>query len=79
MAALTFQQWLQQQRHRPDPVGDLAKDAAHDHTKPSGPTTIDAWRRYLVRRGASLQAQRALARAWREYEKEVETCQSPKT
>jgi YozE SAM-like fold len=63
---MTFQQWLWRQRTREDPVGDLARDAAHDRQKPSGDTTRQ-WMRYLVRLNAAPGAIRACLRAWTEY------------
>jgi hypothetical protein len=65
---MTFQGWLRRQRHRDDPVGDLAQDAVHDRQKPHGHTTRLAWLRYLVRLNAGPGALRACQRAWDEYE-----------
>ena len=71
MAAMTFQQWLRRQCHREDPVGDLARDAAHDRDKPYGRTTRAQWRAHLMTHiDACEGAFQALERAWDEYEAE---------
>jgi hypothetical protein len=64
---MTFLQWLRQQRHRPDPVGDLACDALNDRHKPTGQVTLRQWQRYLQGIPACDGALKALHRAWDEY------------
>lgn len=62
----TFRRWLQQQAKRDDPVGDLARDTAHD---PTWPRTGDksALLDYLSGRHASRGALAALEAAWEEW------------
>lgn len=64
---MTFWQWLQKQKKRHDPVGDLARDAFSDREWHK-PQTFKAWRNHLTDVGACDGAQEALNTAWREYE-----------
>ncbi|GJE02707.1 hypothetical protein [Methylobacterium isbiliense] len=63
----TFVAWLFAQGERPDPIGDIARDALADPRFPTladGPAAVEA---YLARQGASEGAQRSLARAVAEW------------
>ncbi len=63
-----FHQWLDQQKHREDPVGDLAYDILHDKYFPIETSTLPAVRRYLSKYLASRKVLAALKEAWREFE-----------
>lgn len=63
-----FHRWIEQQRDRPDPVGDLAGDILSDKRFPSGNASFRAAVRYLTGRRASRHAIEALRQAWREFE-----------
>jgi uncharacterized protein YozE (UPF0346 family) len=63
----SFDRWLREQRHRDDPVGDLARDVISDPDWPRG-AGEHAQRRYLIYEvWACDGAVEAHARAWREY------------
>ena len=63
-----FHRWLGQQKHREDPVGDLAYDIVGDEHFPTGASSLAEVRRYLVNHLASAPALAALRVAWREFE-----------
>jgi hypothetical protein len=65
--AARFFNWLVEQVDRPDPVGDLARDALRD---PTAPITgnCEVWRSYLARHpGAGSPARAALEQAIQEF------------
>lgn len=61
-----FHKWLEGQRHRNDPVGDLAGDVLRDKHFPLGTSTLREMEDYLSRYGD--HAIRAAQNAWREFE-----------
>jgi uncharacterized protein YozE (UPF0346 family) len=63
-----FTAWLFRQRHRDDPIGDLARDAFHDSDWPRRATRFDEFERCLDKADACQEAQRALLRAWGEWD-----------
>lgn len=65
---MTFHGWLMRNRWREDPIGDLARDARHDARWPRRGSQPEAFKAYLVRRGACSAALRALRCAWTEYQ-----------
>ena len=65
--AAGFSEWLLDQRHRNDPVGDLARDAALDPAWPAEAATKSAYREHLRTQGAFPGALAALDAAWAEY------------
>jgi uncharacterized protein YozE (UPF0346 family) len=67
-ARSSFHRWLEKQKGRGDPVGDLAYDVIHDEKFPSDTPTQASAKRYLVGRRASSEALEALADAWQEFE-----------
>ena len=67
---MTFTNWLKQQKHRQDIVGDLARDAVEDETGPKGNAGYHVWERHLESKGAVQGALDALAEAWREFKGE---------
>lgn len=60
----SFYTWLKQQKHRDDPVGDLAKDTKSG-LKPEN--TLEWWGIHLMYHNASREALLALRDAWKEY------------
>ncbi len=60
---MSFTDWLLDQRHRDDPVGDLARDVAMDDDWPES-DELEECSDYLMGKRA---AQAALHRAWSEY------------
>ena len=62
---MTFTDWLLKQSYRDDCVGDIARDASIDTTKPRN--GIRVWRQHLRSMRANEMAFLALERAWREY------------
>jgi hypothetical protein len=66
----TFTGWLKLQGDRDDPIGDLARDVALDPRWPLRAKTVEAYERYLARRGADPDAIAALFDAWAEYDAE---------
>lgn len=64
---MTFTDWLLTQKHRDDPVGDLARDAAQDPTWPKE-ETLDSHIDHMESRGACAGAIEALAQTWDKYE-----------
>ncbi len=60
-----FHRWLQEQRDRNDPVGDLATDVLRDKSFPVGAATRREARAYLSRYGEHVLL--ALRQAWREF------------
>jgi uncharacterized protein YozE (UPF0346 family) len=61
---MTFNAWLRRQRHRQDPVGDLARDAFSD---PHWPPVARHQRKYLVGVNSCEGAMAALDRAHTEW------------
>lgn len=68
---MNFNQWLFNQRHRDDPVGDLAGDASRDKRWPTGQRIQE---RYMssVNVRACQEAKDALLEAWREYYEQIQ-------
>lgn len=64
MTTQTFPQWLTQQNHRDDPIGDLARDVEHDPTPWATPGTF---RHHLTHTGADPAAHKALTLAENEW------------
>lgn len=62
-----FHKWLEAQRDRDDPVGDLAGDAMRDKRFPVTASTRRQVQDYLSRRGADVDVLRALRDAWTEF------------
>ena len=60
----TFRQWLNEQTHRRDPIGDLARDVQADRP---GARSVDDLRLVLQEHDASANALDALERAAQEY------------
>lgn len=69
MKRTKFSRWLDKQRHRPDPVGDLAREAQHDprtHTLED----LEAWLDFLVLVVRACHGAEVAARqAWQEFRK----------
>jgi uncharacterized protein YozE (UPF0346 family) len=65
----SFYRWLSGQKHRTDPVGDLARDAVADAQFPRCKTRRCEFEDYFWSVGASKSAIVALRRAWTEYRK----------
>lgn len=63
-----FHRWIEQQRDREDPIGDLACDVIRDKYFPTGVQSVKEARKHLTNGLASRQALKALADAWREFE-----------
>lgn len=66
-----FHRWLEQQRGRSGPVGDLADDVMSDQQFPSDATSLTKAMRYLDGKWASRNAKRALAQAWGEFRSSI--------
>jgi hypothetical protein len=64
---ISFTLWLAKHRKRDSPLGDLAKDAAADHSWPDA-STLEIYLNHLWASGASSDAAAALNRAWRAYQ-----------
>lgn len=62
-----FHRWIEQQRDREDPVGDLACDVMRDKYFPTGVQSLKEARQHLTNGLASQQALKALSAAWREF------------
>jgi uncharacterized protein YozE (UPF0346 family) len=62
-----FHRWLELQVDRNDPVGDLAKDVAHDVGFPSSAKSKKIIRSYLAGAQASGSALEAFEAAWKEF------------
>jgi hypothetical protein len=63
--AKSFGAWLKKQRHRDDPVGDLARDAEKDSSAPAGRATKAMWHQHIERlSGGNSGALEALDDAW---------------
>ena len=60
-----FHRWLVAQKHRDDPVGDLASDAVRDKKFPVGATARRDLEAYVSRHGDHVV--RAVRQAWREF------------
>lgn len=64
-----FHRWLESQKSRNDPIGDLAQDVLGDRRFPADATELAQVRRYLQSLGAIPEALRALNAAWKEFAK----------
>ena len=64
---MTFREWLRQQEHRDDPVGDLARDADRDKHFPRRNAKFRTLVRHLEEQWAIPPAVEALHRAWEEW------------
>jgi hypothetical protein len=64
----SFHRWLMGQRRRPDPIGDLARDAALDPKWPCRSRTLQGFQHHLEHMGACDGAELALEDAWSEWE-----------
>lgn len=66
---MTFYQWLMKQRHRDDPIGDLARDAKEDDCSfARGPNVgYTKWETHLCVKMACSGAMEALEEAWTRY------------
>jgi len=72
---MSFRDWLHKQRHRDDPVGDLAKDVESETSGErieygrvrTRPRTLRGWEEHIENAGACDGAILALHRAWKEY------------
>lgn len=62
-----FHRWLEQQRDRDDPVGDLAYDVMRDKKFPSGVRSLKEAKAYLGNGWGRRDAVKALSAAWREF------------
>jgi 5-methylcytosine-specific restriction protein A len=62
----TFRRWLLTQRHRNDPIGDLAREVRMDTANPAFPS-IAEWVRYLPGAADRASIYYALLSAWREF------------
>jgi hypothetical protein len=67
---MTFSEWLRQQTHRDDPVGDLSRDALSDKRRKG--STLNWWLKHLKQRGACDGAFKALEQAWQDYATSLE-------
>lgn len=67
---MTFRTWCTTQRHRNDPIGDIARDILADTTFPNMDTE-GAWRRHLQQHNASDEALEALHEAYHAYEQDT--------
>lgn len=63
---MTFYGWLREQIKRNDPVGDFARDALADSSKPNAQTE-KAWILYLEKRNAGIEVIDAMQKAFKEY------------
>lgn len=68
----SFHRWLEVQKDRDDPVGDLARDAMRDRAFPVGATTRRQVQDYLVYCRADADVLRALAVAWSQFSAQAE-------
>ncbi len=62
-----FTDWLLEQQHRHDPVGDLAWEAAHDDDWPAHADRYVDIHNYLVTQDAGESTHRAAHQAWAEF------------
>jgi len=63
---VTFKAWLQKQRKRNDPVGDLSRDVGADPDC-RGISGLKGWVDHLQGCGACDGAIEAMKKAWQEY------------
>lgn len=63
-----FKRWLRTQKHREDPVGDLARDAARDRCWPRGSASLRHLEKHLEKHDAIPEAIEALRRAFSEWQ-----------
>jgi uncharacterized protein YozE (UPF0346 family) len=66
-----FHLWLEGQKGRNDPVGDLAADIWSDRKFPVVATSLAEIQRHLERHRAAPEAIKALKRAWSEFSKQA--------
>jgi hypothetical protein len=64
---MDFFEYLERQRHRLDPVGDLARDIVSATVRPRAGASREQWRTYLRATGAVNATMRALDDAGREF------------
>jgi hypothetical protein len=64
---MSFKTWFLLQRHRKDPIGDLAREAASDPALNHGPWSVGTIRRQLGGYPAPEAARYALDHAWHEW------------
>lgn len=67
-ARSSFHSWIEQQRDRDDPVGDLAYDVMRDKDFPTGVRSLKEAKQYLGSELGRRHAVKALSAAWREFE-----------
>jgi uncharacterized protein YozE (UPF0346 family) len=73
---VTFKAWLQLQKKRDDPVGDLSRDVLKDREWPITQDMVKL-RQYMVKRGSVESALTALDRAYSEYQKQGNRLRPP--
>lgn len=66
-----FHRWIEGQKGRNDPIGDLAKDIWGDREFPVATRTRAEVQRYMEKHGAIPDAIKALKEAWREFSAQV--------
>lgn len=62
-----FNRWIETQKDRNDPIGDLASDIWSDRTFPVDANTRAEVQRYMESRRAAPEALKALKGAWKEF------------
>lgn len=72
-----FHRWIERQRDRDDPVGDLACDVMHDKKFPTGVQSLKEAKQYLGSGFARRDAVKAMTVAWREFEALARSTASP--
>ena len=63
-----FHRWLEQQRDRDDPIGDLAYDVMRDKNFPTGVRSLKEAKQYLGNGWGRHHALKAMTAAWREFD-----------
>lgn len=66
----TFYEWLQQYRMIASPIGDLARAAYLDRSRPQA-NSLPAWEEHITAMGGSYDALELLRKAWEQYESGV--------
>lgn len=72
-----FHRWIEQQRDRDDPVGDLAYDVMRDKRFPTGVRSLKEAKQYLGSGMGRAHAVKALTAAWREFEAQAGSAAPP--
>jgi len=67
LARSAFHRWLESQKGRNDPIGDLADDVIADMKFPSTSSSLPTMRRHIEGRLGSQHAVKALKEAWKEF------------